>query len=160
MGRLADRRLAGPSLDALLRLGLRAEADALLTQMAEQALEGRDVGAGRAEVREQVGGGWYALGRADRAEPVLEAARALLFGGGLAWPEKLLLAVGYAGALGRAPAKVTQARLEELFQRLGGLRDTYTLNQYFSLAQLDVVEAAVLAAVRGRQRLTGAAACL
>jgi uncharacterized protein (TIGR02996 family) len=146
----------GLVLGNLLRLGLRDEAGALLTQMADLILEGRNVEdvdprspawpkALRALL--PVAGGWYALGSERFAEPVMEAARAVLFRSDLFYREQTLLAVNYAQTLGQAPVEVAQKRLEELFQKMTGIRDTYTTNQYFSLSQLDVIEAVVRAAV-------------
>jgi hypothetical protein len=155
----------GCVLSNLLRLGLREEADALLTQMADLILEGRNVEdvdpksptwpkALRALLR--VACGWYALGSDRLAEPIMEAARAVLFRDDLPYREKVLLAVNYAAAVGQAPVEVAQKRLEELFQKLTGIRDTYNTNQYYSLSQLDVIEAVVLAAVeRGLSRPAG-----
>jgi hypothetical protein len=153
---VAVELLAAPCLRGLLRLGLRDEADALLTQMADLTLGGRAV----ADVDPRsptwpqalqallpVAGGWYALGRVPEAEPVLEAARAVLSRDDLPYREKSWLAVAYAQTLGRAPVEVAQGRLEELFRKFGGIRDTYTTNSYYSQTQLRVIEAAVLAAV-------------
>jgi hypothetical protein len=71
----------------------------------------------------------------------------VLFREDLPYREKTLLAVNYAQTLGQAPVEVAQKRLEELFQKLTGIRDTYTTNQYYSLSQLDVIEAVVRAVV-------------
>src|SRR5262249_18966558 len=139
--------LAGQCLRGLRKLGMRDEIDALLTQMADLILEGRNVEdvdpksptwpkALRALLH--VAGGWYFFGRDRQAEPVMKAARAVLFREDLPYREKTLLAVNYAQTLGQAPVEVAQKRLEELFQKLTGIRDTYTTNQYYSLSQLDV----------------------
>jgi hypothetical protein len=42
---------------------------------------------------------------------------------------------------------VVQKRLEEVFKSLKGIKDTYTTSTHFSVSQLDVVEAVVLAVV-------------
>jgi hypothetical protein len=55
------------------------------------------------------------------------------------------LACAYVRALGQAPARVAQGRLEELLKSLKGVRDTYTTSTHFSSAQLEVVEAVVQA---------------
>jgi uncharacterized protein (TIGR02996 family) len=170
-GRWADELidcLGGPCLSGLIRLGLRDEADALLTQMAGLILEGRDIEdvdprsptwpkALRALLH--VAGGRYALGSERQAEPIMEAARIVLIRDDLPYREKTLLAVNYAATLGQAPVEVAQKRLEELFQKLAGIRDTYTTNRSFSLSQLDVIEAVVRAAVeRGLSRPAACAA--
>jgi hypothetical protein len=43
--------------------------------------------------------------------------------------------------------EVAQKRLEEIFRQLRGIKDTYTTSSHFSVSQLDVVEAVVLAVV-------------
>ena len=54
------------------------------------------------------------------------------------------LACAYAAALGQGPVEVMQKRLEELFEKLEGISDTYTTNDHFRSCQLRVVEAVVL----------------
>jgi hypothetical protein len=49
--------------------------------------------------------------------------------------------------LGQAPLELAQRRLEELYHRLEGIRDTFTTNSHYSLSQLDLVEAVVLSVV-------------
>src|SRR5205823_13123723 len=61
--------------------------------------------------------------------------------------ERTALASSYAQAVGQAPVEVAQKRLEEIFRQLKGVRDTYTTSSHFSVSQLDVVEAVVLAVV-------------
>jgi hypothetical protein len=79
------------------------------------------------------------------AEPILQTVRGLLYRDELAYREKTALACVYAGTVGQAQVEVAQKRLEEIFQKLTGIRDTYTTNNYYSLSQLDVIEAVVLA---------------
>jgi hypothetical protein len=57
------------------------------------------------------------------------------------------LAVGYAAALAEAPTPEAKQRLEELFRCLPDVRDGYTTMSHFSVACLEVIEAAVLSAV-------------
>ena len=61
--------------------------------------------------------------------------------------EKSPLAAVYAATLGQAPQAIAQARLEELFTHVVGIRDVFTTAKYYYRSQLDVVEAAVLAVV-------------
>jgi hypothetical protein len=53
----------------------------------------------------------------------------------------------YASAVGQASVEVAQKRLEEVFKSLKGIKDPYTTSTHFSVSQLDVVEAVVLAVV-------------
>ncbi len=89
--------------------------------------------------------GWLLFGWGSLAEPVLEAARALLLRGGLPARSQGELACAYLAAAGLAPVAEARARLEEVFRQLPGIRDTYTTATHFSITQLEVVEAAVLA---------------
>ena len=62
--------------------------------------------------------------------------------------DRTALARAYAVSLGQAPVEVAQKRLEELFEKLEGIRDTFTTNDTLQpAAQLHVVEAVVLAVV-------------
>jgi hypothetical protein len=151
--------LAGQCFRGLRKLGMKDEIDRLLTQMAELVLEGRDLGrvdaAGMAALL-LVAGEWYFFGRDVQAEPVLQAARTMLLREELDQREEYKsirprlrnkLAVAYARAVGQAPVPVAQKRLEELFRSVKWILDSFTSSKYFSVAQLDVVEAVVLAVV-------------
>lgn len=149
--------LAGKCFRGLRKLGLRDEIDRLLRLMAGVILGGKDLksldfkkgGTGVAALRAllHVAAGWYYFGRDSEAEPVVQTARALLFKAELDQKDQTLLACAYASTLSQAPVEAAQQRLEELFQKLRGVRDTYTTNRYYSLYQLKVVEAVVLAVV-------------
>jgi hypothetical protein len=149
--------LAKSCFRGLRKLGMRDEIDQLLRQMADLVLEGQDVKAvdfikpahGPAALRVllHVAGGWYYFGRDAQAEPILQAARAVLLKGDLRAQDQKALAVSYAGAVGQAPVEVAQKRLEEVFKQLKGIKDTYTTSTHFSVYQLDVVEAVVMAVV-------------
>ena len=141
----------------LRKLGMREEIDFLLKEMADIILEGRDVAAvGAAGDRNwpaalmtllHVAAGWLYFGKDRQAEPVLNAARKLLFEGELLPKDQTPLACAYATAVGLAPVEVAQKRLEELFHRLTGIKDSYTSSSHYSRSQLDLVEAVVLAVV-------------
>jgi hypothetical protein len=141
---------------SLRKLGLRDEIDRLLTRMAEVVLEGQDLhtldpgrlahGPEAMRTLLQVAGGWYYFGRERQAEPVMQAARAMLFSETFDdAKEKSQLACSYAAAAGQAPVETAQKRLEEIFTRLRGVRDTMTTAPYYSRFQFIVVEAVVLA---------------
>ncbi len=57
------------------------------------------------------------------------------------------LARAYATALGQAPVEAAQRRFDELFEKLEGILDSFTTNEFYSQAQIQVVEAVVLAVV-------------
>ena len=158
--------LAGQCFRGLRKLGMREEIDTLLRQMQDVILEGQDMTAAAARadaaLKEgkldrnwpaalrallHVASGWLYFGKERQAEPILNAARSLLFKGELQGKEQTTLACAYAAAVGQAPVEVAQKRLEELLHKLTGIRDTYTTNTHYSLSQIDVVEAIVLAVV-------------
>jgi hypothetical protein len=153
----ALQSLAGQCFRSLRKVGMREEIDQLLGQMAELILEGRELSS--IDFQKMVHGsealgallhvavGWYYFGRERQAEPVLQTARALLLKAELHPREQTALACIYAKAVGQAPVEVAQKRLEEIFRSLKGIRDTYTTSTHFSVSQLDVLEAVVLAVV-------------
>jgi hypothetical protein len=171
----AMNSLAAECFRGLCKLGLCEELDQLLCRTAGLVLRGKNVQVvdwmaaeyGPASLRMllRVAEGWYAFGWDGLADPVLQAARTLLFRGDLRMllrgaPRKgggsrddlagAELAGAYAGAVARGPWEVARERLEELFHRLQGIRDTFTTNSHYSVAQLEVVEAVVLAVLDAR----------
>src|SRR5262249_34823657 len=94
-----------------------------------------------------VAGGWYYFGRPDQAEPVMQGARSQLVQKQLESKEKSALAAVYAATLGQAPQELAQKRLEEIFTKVDGIKDTFTTARHYSRLHLDVVEAVVLAVV-------------
>jgi len=150
--------LAANCFRSLRKLGLRDDIDTLLKQMAELVLQGQDVKSldfkkdpqqcvPKIRALLQVAAGWYFFGRDSQAEPILQTARTVLLNNDLPPREQTQLASAYARAVGQAPVEVAQKRLEEVFLQLRGIKDTYTTSSHFSVSQLDVVEAVVLAVV-------------
>jgi hypothetical protein len=148
-------RVIEQSLRGLRKLGLREEIQELLTLMSDAILKGRNPTALLAEKDAGVllrtllpiAAGWYDFGRDTLAEPIFQAARTLLLRKELIPTEHLALAFAYSKALGAAPIAIAQNRLEELFERLEGIPNTSSYGNYYSPAQLKVVESAVLAVV-------------
>lgn len=151
----AIETLAGQCFRGLRKLGMRDEIDRLLALMADAILQKKPLAALVERPSEpatlrallHVAGGWYYFGRDAQAEPVLKAARAVLFGGELTGKEHWNLACVYAATVGQAPMELAQRRLEELFDKLNGVRDVFTTHDYYSQSQVRVVEAVVLAVV-------------
>jgi hypothetical protein len=149
--------LAKESLRSLRKLGMRDEIDQILKQMAELVLEGQDVrqvdfkkrdsGADALRALLQVAAGWYFFGRDTQADQIVGVARTVMLSGELPQRDQTQLAKSYAHAVGQAPVEVAQKRLEEIFKSLKNVKDTYTTSTHFSVSQLDVVEAVVLAVV-------------
>src|SRR5262249_22066384 len=142
--------LATECFRGLRKLGMKDEIDLLLRQMAELILESQKLrsvqellamadsdgphtrdGNWLAALRAllHVASNWNYCGRDKQAEPVLNAARALLFRNVLVPPwqrEQVRLACAYVATLGQAGPETAKKRIEELFHRLDGIRDTYT----------------------------------
>src|SRR5262249_19229473 len=129
-------KLAGRCFRGLRKLGMREQIDRLLTLMQDMVLEGRGLAAvepAGLPALLLVAGEWYSFGRDGQAEPVLQAARALLLKGDslvlkrdLEQRELNALACAYARAVGQAPVAVAQKRLEEIFTHVKGVKDTFT----------------------------------
>ncbi len=93
----------------------------------------------------QVAGGWLYFGQPERAWPILDEVRAVLFQSDLLPVEQTTLACAYVQALGQVPLERAVLRLEELFRKVERVQDAYTTNTHYALSRLDLVEAAVLA---------------
>jgi hypothetical protein len=147
--------LAGQSFRGLRKLGMRDEIHALLGDLTEAVLQGETLDTlrnrsdwpGVLRTLLHVAAGWYYFGKDGQARPFIDEARALLFQGQLQGREQTLLACTYAATLGQAPAEFVLPAIEELFQKLEGVSDTYTTNSHYALSQLDVIESVVLAVV-------------
>jgi hypothetical protein len=94
-----------------------------------------------------IAAGWYDIGRDSLAEPIFQAAQTLLLRNKLVPKEHAALACAYAKSLGAAPTAIAQHRLEELFERLEGIENTSSFGNYYSPAQIKLVESVVLAVV-------------
>jgi cellulose synthase operon protein C len=153
--------LLGSSFHSLRKLGLRDEVALLLERMARVIEDNPELDASSAGAKNaasnatarlqrlllQVAAGWFFFGQDDRARPVLDQARALLFKGDLAPAEQTGLACAYVTTLGQAPIELALPRVLELFRKLKGVYDTFTTCSHYSLSRLDVVEAAILSMV-------------
>jgi hypothetical protein len=146
----ALEKLAGRSFRGLRKLGMREQVDRLLTRMQDLVLEGKglaSVDGVSMRALLLVAGEWYFFGRDGQAEPVLQAARALVLKGDLPQAQQNALACAYARTVGQAPVAIAQKRLEEIFTQIKGVKDTFTTSSHFSVSQLDLIEAVVLAVV-------------
>lgn len=147
--------LAGQSFRGLRKLGLHEAIHRLLSQLSDALLQGETMAARRADRQWPkilsslltVAAGWYYFGGNEQAQPILEEARLLLYKGELSHQEKTRLACAYVTTLGQAPVDVALHGIEEMFTRLQGVHDNFMTSLYYSLSQLDVIEAVVLAIV-------------
>ncbi len=147
--------LAGQCLHGLRKLGMREEINQMLAPMRNCILGDKDLSsvAGSKDhwfilrALLPIAGGWYYFGRDSEAEPILQAARTLLFRNELEPKEQTALACTYVATLGLVPAELAQMRLQELFERLKGIYDGFSTTDYYGQFQLRLVEAVVLAVV-------------
>ncbi|MBO0701212.1 MAG: hypothetical protein J2P46_22635, partial [Zavarzinella sp.] len=147
----------GQVFRALRRLGLKADADRVLHEVAERVLQGEPIDRLRAarpadwpaalRVLLYAAAGWYYAGRDEEAHAVLDQARKDLFASTPTAKDRTALALAYAATLGQAPVRVALGRLEEVFQRLKGIDVGGSTNAYYSLQPLMLVETAVRAVV-------------
>jgi len=140
----------------LRKLGMRDEVNQLLQQTADAVLRGQDVN--NAEVLRDARGsalrsllyvaaGWLHFGQDHKAEPVLQAARSVLFANELPGKDQSALACAYVAAASQAAPEMAQKRLQEVFERVENVRDSFWTNNYYSQSQLRLIEALVLAVV-------------
>ncbi|HZU34835.1 MAG TPA: hypothetical protein VFA18_02940, partial [Gemmataceae bacterium] len=150
--------LLGEVFRGLRKLGMRDEISRLLERMADLTLQGRPLRSARGtrsdkewarllKVLLHVAAGWFYFGQPERAWPVMEEVRQLLFQGELIPIDQTALACAYVQVLGQATPHEAIPRLEELFLRIERVQDAFTTNTHYSLSRLDVIEAAVLALV-------------
>jgi cellulose synthase operon protein C len=153
--------LLGGSFRSLRKLGLRDEVGLLLERMVAVIENNPDIGDGAAGGKApasaatarlqrlllQVAAGWFFFAQDDRARPILDRARTVLFKGDLRAVEQTALACAYVNTLGQAPLELAQPRVLELFRKLKGVYDTYTTHSHYSLSRLDLVEAVILSMV-------------
>lgn len=147
--------LAAQCFRGLRKLGMRDVIEQLLGQLSHILLQGRPPQAFRqnkdwpALLRSllQVASGWFYFGMNDKAKPIIEEARQLLYRGDLDRYEVRKLARAYINLLGQAPADIALRSIDELFSKLKGIYDTFTTREHYSLSQLEIIEAVVLAIV-------------
>jgi hypothetical protein len=90
--------------------------------------------------------GRYLLGETRAAEGVIEELRSYLFALRLKTLHKVDLACSYAAAVARSPDRNSvRTRIEELFDRVEDVEDTYSTMEYFSQSRIQFLEAVILA---------------
>jgi hypothetical protein len=148
--------VANQCFRGLRKLGMRDEVNQLLHQTAGAVLRGQDLNDAGAlhDARGSalrsllyVAAGWLHFGQERQAEPVLQAARSVLFRNELPGKDQSALACAYVAAAGQAAPETAQKRLQEVFERVENVRDSFWTNNYYSQSQLRLIEAIVLAVV-------------
>jgi len=171
----AINQIAGEGIRSLRRLGLRDEIDTFLKHVADALLGGKTVEVVR---RTSAGAwpdlltallnlaeGWQFFGAFGQAKPILDEARQTLFANAKEPKEKRPLtprqvtkvAQAYIAAAAHGPIHDALARVEELFQNLEKLPNTFTTATHFSRLHLDIVEEIVRSLIHDNLADTGAA---
>jgi cellulose synthase operon protein C len=110
-----------------------------------------------------VAGSWFYFGQNEQAAEVTGQVRRQLLEEELPPIQRTNLACAYVSAVGQASIETALPLIEELFQprsdnsgqkNLHGVKDQQTTASQFSLSQLDVVEATVLALVSDEANLS------
>lgn len=148
------------SFRGLRKLGMRDQIGILYGRVAEQVQASRPKGKSSAndpsEARSMrlllcVAGGWYYFGQSDEANKAVDRVRKILLDGRLAPIEQRALAMAYVNAVSQAPIEDAMRRITELFSVAHGQRvvpkieDNLTTSTHFSVSQMELIEASVLA---------------
>ncbi len=99
------------------------------------------------KLRLHVAAGSFYFGQPDRAWPILDEVRTLLFEGDLNPNFQNSLACAYIVTLAHAPIDASIERLTELFQTVDRIAGIFLTDKYYSRSQLNMVEALVLALI-------------
>ena len=149
--------LTGQSFRCLRKLGMKEEADQVLSRIALWLTRGMDLKDLR-RVRANdwpillrtllhVAAGWYYCGRSTQGHRIIDEVRNRdLFDGAMTLPDRTALALAYAGAIGQIPVKLAQGCYEELFMRLKKIAVT-GWNTHYTLQPLQLVDTVVRAVV-------------
>jgi hypothetical protein len=136
----------GAAFRSLHRLALHGEAETLVRHLDVRLADGEVLTP--VSARLGLAAGWYAAGHEDEAKRFLDDARDRLFlAGNLNDARRTSLALAYAETLGFTPSRIAHGRLEELFQRLSGVKVEGATNRYFTLRPLQLVDTVVRAVV-------------
>jgi hypothetical protein len=151
----------GQCLRNLKKLGMRDQIDRLLTRvqalvfpqgsvadLKERYSAKPDAWARVLQTLLQLAGGWLMLGQSQRANEVLDAARAeLLASGPRRLPPKNFtdLAQGYIAALGHGPSEAGIERIREFFDKVpaASIPNNWTGSQTYSRLHLKLIEEVV-----------------
>ena len=154
--------LLAESLKGLRKLGMRDEIGRLYGQIAE-LVHGARAGNRKRKPDERYGrtlslqlvvaGGLYYFGEHDKANLEADEVRGVLFDGKFKAIHQQELACHYLRAVAQAPTEISLSRIREVFESREGdarrldIQDNMATASHYSLSQLNVIEAALLALV-------------
>ncbi len=168
-------QIAGEGIRSLRKLGLRDEIDRFLKHVADALLGGKPVEVVRRTAAAawpdlltallNLAEGWQFFGAFEQAKPILDEARQTLFANAKEPKEKRPLgprqvtkvAQAYIAAAAHGPIHDALRRIEELFQHLEKLPNSFTTASHFSRLHLDIVEEIVRSLIHDNLADTGAA---
>ncbi|MDX1929256.1 MAG: hypothetical protein SFV81_22200 [Pirellulaceae bacterium] len=163
------------SFRGLRKLGMRDQIGLLYGRVAEQVQAARPKGSkaasrsGSADPSEArsmrlllcVAGGWYYFGQIEEANKIADRVRKILTDGKLASIEQRALAIAYVNAVSQAPAEEAMRRIIELFavnaygeRVIPKIEDNLTTSTHFSVSQMELIEASVLALMNDSSTLS------
>lgn len=149
--------IARDCLRSLRKTGLKEEIDRFLKQLTDLIIQGKSL----TQLQMQPGTrwadalcsllslveGWLFFGGVDRAMPFLNAARDTIRSNATAPKDKKIghlqfpkVVRAYISALGQAPIDLALPRIEELFENMERLQNTFTTSRYYSVLHLGIVE--------------------
>jgi hypothetical protein len=166
----AINQIARECLRSLRKLGLKNEIERFLAQMTDLIVQGKSLPALQAAAGPtwpdvlrsllHLAEGYLFFGAFQQAKPFLDAARATILENpkagkdkGVKPPQLATLVQTYVTALGQGPVDEALGRIEELFQRLEKMPNTYTTASHFSRLHLNIVEDVVRALVSDNMAL-------
>ena len=171
----AINRIAGEGIRNLRRMGLRDEIDRFLKEIESVLLDGKSI----EFMRRTSGGSWPALlvallklaegwqffGDTEQAAPILDEARRTLLANAKETKEKRTIlsrdvtkiARAYIAAAAQGPIHDALNRVEELFNYLEKLPNTFITSTHYSRLHLDIVEEIVRSLIHDNLADGGAA---
>jgi hypothetical protein len=140
--------VAAQIFQALRRLGLRSEADSLVSFL-DPPRESSEPKVQHLQIaRLGLSIGWFTAGNEDAGWHILNEARELLYlSRGFDIDERTRLSIAYAEALGFAPPGIAHGRLGDIFERLDPVKTTGSTNGWFTLKPLQLIDVVVRSVV-------------
>jgi FtsH ternary system domain X7 len=163
----AINQIARECLRNLRKVGLQDEISEFLRQITELVIQGQSL----SQIRVRSGKnwpdvlgtlihlaeGWLFNRNSDQAQPFLDEARTVLFAKGkdkISPQSFARLARSYVCALAQGPVDEALTRIEEMFQNMAELPNTFTSAPWYSRLHLQIVEEVVRAMVSDSFKLS------
>jgi hypothetical protein len=142
---------------SLRKLGLKDEINRFLTQISKLIVQGKSLSQLRTAAGKRwpevlaallsLAEGWLYFGGVLQAQPFLDEARTTIFENGKVAKNQSIVAIkitkliqAYVSALSQGPLQDALNRLDELFDKMERLPNTFTTSSFFSRLHLNIVE--------------------